>query len=111
MVQNLPTHEFKRKEGEDFTPEKTYEFLKKDNRGNLLEVDVEYPKELHENHNELPFLTEKIKISRVEKLVPNKDKNSCEVDIKALDQALKHGLKLKKVHRVIEFQRSRWVKA
>ena len=33
------------------------------------------------------------------------------VHIKALDQALKHGLKLKKVHRVIEFQQSRWMKA
>ena len=33
------------------------------------------------------------------------------VHIKALDQALKHGLKLKKVHRVIEFQQSKWMKA
>ena len=33
------------------------------------------------------------------------------VHIKALNQALKHGLKLKKVHRVIEFQQSRWMKA
>ena len=33
------------------------------------------------------------------------------VHIQALDQALKHGLKLKKVHRVIEFQQSRWMKA
>ena len=33
------------------------------------------------------------------------------VHIKALDQALKYGLKLKKVHRVIEFQQSRWMKA
>ena len=33
------------------------------------------------------------------------------VHIKPLDQALKHGLKLKKVHRVIEFQQSKWMKA
>ena len=33
------------------------------------------------------------------------------VHIQVLDQALKHGLKLKKVHRVIEFQQSRWMKA
>ena len=33
------------------------------------------------------------------------------VHIKALDQALKHVLKLKKVHRVIKFQQSRWMKA
>ena len=33
------------------------------------------------------------------------------VHIKVLDQALKHGLKSKKVHRVIDFQQSRWMKA
>ena len=77
-----------------------------------MEVDVEYTKELHENHNELAFLTERMKIGRVEKLVPNlKDKKGYMVHIKALDQALKHGLTLKKVHRVIEFQQSKWMKA
>ena len=33
------------------------------------------------------------------------------VHIKELNQELKHGLKLKKVHRVIEFQQSKWMKA
>ena len=58
MFQNLPTHGFKWVDGEDFTPEKIDELVKKDKRGYLLEVDVKYPKELHENHNELPFLRE-----------------------------------------------------
>ena len=112
MIQNLPTHGFKWKEEEDVTPEKIDKLVKKDKREYLLEVNVEYPKELHKNHNKLPFLTEKMKISRVEKLVPNlKDKKGYVVHIKALDQALKHGLKLKKLHRVIEFQQSRWMKA
>ena len=53
-----------------------------------------------------------MKIGRMEKLVPNlRDKKGYVVHIKALDQALKHGLKLKKVHRVIAFQQSRWMKA
>ena len=70
---------------------------------------MEYPKELHENYNELPFLVEKMKIGRKEKLVPNlEDKKGYVVHIKALDQALKYGLKLKKVHRVIEFQQSKF---
>ena len=64
MVQNLPTHGFKWKDGEDFTPEKIDELDKKDKRGYLLEVDVKYPKEMHENHNELSFLVEKMKIGR-----------------------------------------------
>ena len=66
---------------------------------------MEYPNELHENHNELPFLVERMNIGREEKLVTNlKDKKVYVEHIKALDQALKHGLKLKKVHGVIVFQ-------
>ena len=112
MVQNLPTHGFLWKKGEDFTTENIDELVKKDKRGYLLEVDVDYPKGLHENPNELPFLVEKMEIGREEKLVQNvKRKKRYVVHIKALDQALKHGLKLKKVHRVIEFQQSKWMKA
>ena len=97
---------------EDFTIEKIDKLVKKDKRRYLLEVDVEYPKELHENHNELPFLAERMKIGREEKLVPNlKDKKGYVVHIKALNQALKQNLRLKKVHRVIEFQQSKWMKA
>ena len=104
MVQNLPTHRFLWKKAEDFTPKKIDELVQKDKRGYLLEVDLEHPKELHENHNELPFLAERTKIGREEKLVPNlKDKKGYVVQIKTLNQALKHGLKLKKVHWVIEF--------
>ena len=77
------THRFKWKNGEDFTPEKIDKLVKKDKRGYLLEVDVEYPKELHENRNELSFLVEKMKIGREEKLVPNlKDKKGHVVYIK-----------------------------
>ena len=112
MVQNLPTHGFLWKKEEDFTTENIDELAKKDKRGYLLEVDVDYPKGLHENPNELPFLVEKKEIGREEKLVPNlKRKKRYVVHIKALDEALKHGLKLKKVHRVIKFQQSRWMKA
>ena len=106
MVQNLPTHGFKWENGEDFTPEKIDELVKKDKKGYLLEVDVKYPKELHENHNELPFLTERMKIGRVEKLVPNlKDKKGYVVHIKELDQALKHGLKLKRYIGLLSFNK------
>ena len=108
MLKKLPTHGFLWKEADDFSPEKIDELVKKDKRGYLLEVDVEYPKELHENHNELPFLVQRMKIGKEEKLVPNlMDKKEYVVHIKRLNQALKHGLKLKKVHRVIEFQHSK----
>ena len=73
---------------------------------------MEYPKELLENHNEIHFLAEKMIISMVEKLVPNlKDKKGYVVHFRALNQALsRHGIKLKKVHRAIEFKQSNWMK-
>ena len=64
MINNLPIHEFLWKKVDDFTPEKTDELVKKDKREYVLVVDVKYPKELHENHNELPFLVERMKIGR-----------------------------------------------
>ena len=52
-----------------------------------------------------------MKIGREEKLVSNlRDKKGYVVHTKKLNQALKHGLKLKKVHRVIEFEHSNWMK-
>ena len=111
MIKKLPTHRFLWKEAKNFTPEKIDELVKKDKWGYLLEVDAEYPKELHENYNELQFLTDRMKIGKVEKLVPNlKDKKGYVVHIKTLNQALTHGLKLKKVLRVIEFRQSKWMK-
>ena len=50
---------------------KLMNLTKKGKRGYLLEVDLNYPKELHENHNEVPSLVEKMKIGREEKLIPN----------------------------------------
>ena len=62
-------------------------------------------------HNDLPFMPEKMKVNKVEKLVPNlNNKEKYVVHIRALDQALKHGLVLKKVLRVISFQQSAWLK-
>ena len=111
MIQKLPTHGFSWEKVEDFTPEKIDKLVKKDKKGYILKVDVEYPKGLHKNHNELPFLAERMKIGKVEKLVPNlKDKKTYVVHIKSLNQALKHGLKLKNVHRVIRFEQSNWMK-
>ena len=77
----------------------------------LLEVDVKYPKELNDLHNNLPFMCEKMKINEVEKLVPTlNDKKNYVVHKKTLNQALKHGLILEEVHRVIEFKQSAWLK-
>ena len=52
-----------------------------------------------------------MKINNCTKLVCNlNDKESYPVHILALKQALNHGLKLKKVHRVAEFRQEDWLK-
>ena len=40
-------------------------------KGYFLEVDVQYPEKLHDLHNDLLFLPERLKIEKVEKLVAN----------------------------------------
>ena len=47
------------------------EMASKKDLGYLLEVDMSYPKKLHDLHNDLPFMCTKMKINRVEKLIPN----------------------------------------
>ena len=59
----------------------------------------------------MPFLPERMKIAKTQKLVCNlHDKKKYVVHISILKQALDHGLKLKKVHRVIEFNQEAWLK-
>ena len=80
-------------------------------KGYILEVDVEYPKNLHDLHNDLPFLPERMKIDKCSKLVCNLyDKKDYVVHIRSLKQALNHGLILKQVHRVIQFNQEAWLK-
>ena len=84
--------------------------MKKSEVGYILEVDVKYPKELYELHDELPFLPERKKLGIVEKLVTNlQDKSEYVVHIKILKQALNHGLILKKIHIVISFTEDEWL--
>ena len=79
--------------------------------GYILDVDVEYPSELHQLHNDLPFLPENIKIGNVKKLVPhfNNRKNYI-VHFVALKQALNYGLKPTKINRILKFSQSTWFK-
>ena len=63
-----------------------------------------YTEKLHELHNDLPFLPERMKIEQVRKLLANlHDKSEYVIHIRNLKQALYHELVLKKVHRVIKF--------
>ena len=72
--------------------------------GYFLEVDVEYLKKLFNLNKDLPFLSKREKINKCKKLICNiEDKEKYVVHIRALKQALNQGLKLRKIHRVIQF--------
>ena len=91
------------------------EFIKNynenDNKDYIFEVDVRYPKRLHKLHSDLPFLPERIEINKCKKLVCNlSNKKKYITHINSLKQALNHGLKLKKIHRIIEFNQNEWLK-
>ena len=108
MSQPLPTRGFK---WVSIKPSKISQLAKYKSKGYLLEVDFKYPKELHNFHNDLPFMCERMKINGVEKLTPNLyDKKRYVIHIRALDQALKHGLVLERIHRAVEFKQSAWMK-
>ena len=112
MSQLLPTVGFKWvNDLSRFTPEEIGRLAKHGSKSYLLEVDVKYPKELHYLHNDPLFMCEKMKINKVEELVPNLyNKKKYVIHIRALNQALKHGLILEKVHQVTEFNQSAWLK-
>ena len=108
MPQPLPTGGFK---WVDVNPNEISELATRTDKGYLLKVDVSYPKELHNQHNDLPFMCESMEINGAEKLVPNlRDKKNYVIHIQALNQALQHGLTLDGIHRAIEFDQSPWLK-
>ena len=65
--------------------------------GYFLEVDIQYPELLHNLHNNLPFLPEKMASEKVGELLANlQDKTEYVIHIRNLKQALNHRLVLKK---------------
>ena len=80
-------------------------------KGYILEVDVKYPKRLHELHSDLLFLSERMEVNKCKKFVCNLfNKKKYVAHINALKQVLNHGLNFKKIHRVIKFNQKEWLK-
>ena len=89
MSQQLPTGKF---EWVNIKPSQIHTLATSKVKGYLLEVDIKYPTDLHDSHNDLPFMCERMEISGIEKLVPNlRNKKNYVIHIRALDQALRHG--------------------
>ena len=97
-------------------------------KGCILEVDLEYPAELHESHNDYPLAPERLKVKKewlsgyqtnlleddnilnTEKLVPNlMDKTKYVLHYRNLQLYLSLGMKLKKIHRILEFNEAPWM--
>ena len=112
MIQKLSVNNFKWvKDTSKINEEFRKNYYENSNKGYILEVDVKYPKKLHDSHSDLPFLPRRMKIDKCKKLVCSlHNKKKCVVHIKSLKQALNHGLKFKKVHRIIEFNQKAWLK-
>ena len=111
MSRKLPVNGFKWIDNNEINEEFIKNYNENNDQGYILEVDVKYPKILHELHSHLPFLPERMEIDKCNELVCNLfNKKKYVTHINSLKQALNHGLKLKKIHRVIEFNQKEWLK-
>ena len=131
MSQYLPTGNFKWMSDKEIKQIDLGKYKADGNKGLILEVDLEYPHELHNLHNDYPVCPEKVKVSNymlsgyckkvadkynipiglVSKLIPTLiDKKEYVLHSRNLQLYLDLGLKIKKVHRVLEFDQSPWLK-
>ena len=116
MSKKLPVNGFKWIDNNETAgPVINEDFIKNydenNDKGYIFEVDVKYPKRLHELHSDLLFLSERMEVNKCKKLVCNLfSKKKYVAHINTLKQALNHGLKLKSIHRVIEFNQEAWLK-
>ena len=103
MSKPLPTHGFKWMKDSEL---ETWEL-----HSCILEVDLEYPKELHDLHNDYPLAPEQIEVNKTKKLTPNLwDKKNYVIHYENLMQCLNFGLKITNIHRGLKFKESEWLK-
>ena len=131
MSQYLPTGNFKWMTNKKIEQINLGKYKTDDKKGLILEVDLEYPQELHDMHNDYPVCPEKVKVSNdmlsgyckkvaekykisivlVSKLIPTlRDNKEYVLHYRNLQLYLDLGLKIKKVHRVLKFDQSPWLK-
>ena len=104
MMKPLPVGDFKWMEEKELKHWKDFPCI--------LEVDLEYPRDLHDLHNDYPLAPERLKIGGVEKLIPNLwDKEKYIIHHENLKLYLELGLKVKKIHRGIKFREEPWMRS
>ena len=131
MNQYLPTDGFRWMTKSQIDKTNLANYKEDSKKGLILEVDLEYPKDLHNHHNDYPCAPEKIKVNKemlsdyskniadkynistglVHKLIPTlNNKEKYVLHYRNLQLYLDLGLKITKVHRVLEFNQSPWLK-
>ena len=131
MSQYLPTGGFKWLTEKQINKINLAQYNEDSNKGLLIEVDLEYPKELHDLHNDYPLAAERVCVNNnmlskyckriaakynistglVSKLIPTlSNKEKYVLHYRNLQLYLDLGLKVNKVHRVLEFNQSPWLK-
>ena len=131
MSQYLPTGGFRWMKQKQIDELDLAKYKEDSKMGLILEVDLEYPKELHDLHNDYPLAAEKVRVTEdmlsdyckniaskykistglVHKLIPTlSNKERYVLHYRNLQLYLDLGLKVTKVHRVLEFNQSPWLK-
>ena len=129
MSQPLPTGGFQWVEDCDRLADSVKNLPADGAEGYILEVDLEYPQGLHDEHNSYPLAPERMVVQKewmsdyqqellgvgvapteVEKLVPNlRDKERYVLHYRNLQLYLSLGMRVKKVHRALRFEQSPWM--
>ena len=131
MSQYLPTGGFRWMTEKQISKLDLAKYKENSKKGLILEVDLEYPKEIHYLHNDYPLAAERVRVNEymlseyckkiatkyhistglVRKLIPtlyNKEKYV--LHYRNLQLYLDLGLRIIKVHRVLELDQSPWLK-
>ena len=97
MSKKLPVNGFKWTDNNIKNEEFIKNYNENDKKGYILEVDIKYPKTLHNLHIDLPFLPERMEINKCKKLVCNLyDKKNICCTYKFIKTSIKSWIKVKK---------------
>ena len=131
MSQYLPTGGFRWMTQKQIDKIDLLKYKEDSDKGLILEVDLEYPEGLHDLHNDYPLAPEKVKVADsmlskycknieekynistgiVHKLIPTlASKEKYVLHYRNLQLYTSLGLKITKVHRVLQFNQSPWLK-
>ena len=112
MSQKFPVNNFEWiRDASQFNEVFIKSYNEESDEGYFFEIEIQYPEKVHELQNEVPFLPERMKIEKVEKLITNSDdKTEYVIQTRSLNQASNHGLVLEKVYKGIKFNQNAWLK-